>query len=87
MVLATKSYPLTYWGLQIGNGLTLGGVYALIALGYTLVYGILYMINFAHGEVMMFGAYAGFFVLSACIATGLLESNQFLAVGLVLPRA
>lgn len=83
MVLATKSYPLTYWGLQIGNGLTLGGVYALIALGYTLVYGILFMINFAHGEVMMFGAYAGFFVLSACSAAGLLESNQYLTFGLV----
>lgn len=75
--------PLTYWGLQIGNGLTLGGVYALIALGYTLVYGILLMINFAHGDVMMYGAYAGFFVLAACSATGLLESNQYLSFALV----
>lgn len=78
-----KLYPITYWGLQIGNGLTLGGVYALIALGYTLVYGILLMINFAHGDVMMLGAYAGFFVLAACDATGLLDSNQFLALALV----
>lgn len=80
---AGKSYPLNYWGLQIGNGLTLGGVYALIALGYTLVYGILLMINFAHGDVMMFGAYAGFFVLAACDATGLIKSNQYLATALV----
>ncbi|MDP1759442.1 MAG: hypothetical protein Q8K77_06565, partial [Thermodesulfovibrionales bacterium] len=36
---------------QLINGLTLGGVYALIALGYTMVYGILELINFAHGEV------------------------------------
>lgn len=43
------------------SGLIIGGVYALIAIGYTLVYGILFMINFAHGEVMMMGAFAGYF--------------------------
>lgn len=83
MVLSTESYPLTYWGLQIGNGLVLGGVYALIALGYTLVYGILFMINFAHGDVMMFGAYAGFFVLAAFDTSGFLDTNQFLAVFII----
>ena len=46
---------------QIINGLSLGSIYALIALGYTMVYGILKLINFAHGEVFMVGAYAGFF--------------------------
>ncbi|HSS74319.1 MAG TPA: branched-chain amino acid ABC transporter permease, partial [Gaiellaceae bacterium] len=45
------------------NGLTLGSVYALIALGYTMVYGILKLLNFAHGEVYMMGAFAGFGVL------------------------
>lgn len=44
---------------QILNGLTVGGVYALIALGYTMVYGILKLINFAHGEIYMIGAYFG----------------------------
>lgn len=44
------------------SGLILGGMYALIAIGYTLVYGILFMINFAHGEVMMLGAMSGYFV-------------------------
>jgi branched-chain amino acid transport system permease protein len=43
------------------NGLTLGGIYALIALGYTMVYGILKFINFAHGEILMVGAYMGLF--------------------------
>jgi branched-chain amino acid transport system permease protein len=43
------------------NGLTLGGIYALIALGYTMVYGILKFINFAHGEILMVGAYVGLF--------------------------
>ena len=44
---------------QFFNGLTLGAIYALIALGYTLVYGILLMINFAHSEIFMIGAFAG----------------------------
>jgi branched-chain amino acid transport system permease protein len=44
------------------NGLTLGGIYALIALGYTMVYGILKFINFAHGDVLMVGAYIGLFL-------------------------
>lgn len=47
------------------NGVTLGGLYALIALGYTLVYGVLQFINFAHGEVFMVGAYTGFLVFTA----------------------
>ncbi|HKO93828.1 MAG TPA: branched-chain amino acid ABC transporter permease [Polyangiaceae bacterium] len=46
---------------QIVNGLSLGSIYALIALGYTMVYGILKLINFAHGEVFMMGAYAGYY--------------------------
>lgn len=48
---------------QIVNGLSLGSIYALIALGYTMVYGIVKLINFAHGDIMMMGAYAGYFIL------------------------
>ena len=47
---------------QIINGLTIGSIYALIALGYTMVYGILRLINFAHGDVYMLGAYSGYFL-------------------------
>ena len=47
---------------QIVNGISLGSIYALIALGYTMVYGIIKLINFAHGDVYMVGAYVGFFV-------------------------
>lgn len=54
---------------QLINGLSLGSIYALIALGYTMVYGIVKLINFAHGDVMMMGAYAGYFVLRAMGAT------------------
>ncbi|MDR0878810.1 MAG: branched-chain amino acid ABC transporter permease [Treponema sp.] len=48
---------------QLINGLSLGSIYALIALGYTMVYGIVLLINFAHGDILMVGAYAGYFVL------------------------
>ena len=47
------------------SGLILGGMYALIAIGYTLVYGIMFMINFVHGEVMMLGAFGGYFALES----------------------
>lgn len=50
---------------QLINGISLGSIYALIALGYTMVYGIVKLINFAHGDIMMIGAYAGYFVLRA----------------------
>ncbi|WP_307992178.1 branched-chain amino acid ABC transporter permease [uncultured Clostridium sp.] len=46
---------------QLINGLALGSVYALLALGYTMVYGIIQLINFAHGEIYMIGAFAGFY--------------------------
>ena len=52
---------------QVINGLVLGSVYALVALGYTMVYGIIQLINFAHGEVLMFGA------LIAWTVAGLLQ--------------
>jgi branched-chain amino acid transport system permease protein len=51
------------WLEQVVNGLTIGGVYALIAVGYTMVYGVLQMINFAHGEVFMMGAFGGYYAL------------------------
>lgn len=49
---------------QLLNGLTVGGIYALIALGYTMVYGIIKLINFAHGDIFMIGAFAGFFAIT-----------------------
>jgi len=52
---------------QVFNGLSLGAVYALIAIGYTMVYGIIGMINFAHGDIYMLGAYVGLVPLSSMI--------------------
>src|SRR5436190_3239115 len=52
----------TFWP-QTVDGLTLGAIYALIALGYTLVYGVLRLINFAHSEVFMIGVFASLFAI------------------------
>ncbi|MFX9822153.1 branched-chain amino acid ABC transporter permease, partial [Acinetobacter baumannii] len=49
---------------QIINGLSLGSVYALVALGYTMVYGIVKLLNFAHGDVYMVGAFVGYYIIS-----------------------
>ncbi|MGI6515140.1 MAG: branched-chain amino acid ABC transporter permease [Syntrophomonadaceae bacterium] len=59
---------------QLINGLTLGSSYALIALGYTMVYGIIQLINFAHGEIYMFGAFVGLFLVLT------FEVNIFIAI-------
>jgi branched-chain amino acid transport system permease protein len=65
---------------QIINGLTIGGIYALIALGYTLVYGILFMINFAHGEIFMFGSFGGFAVLTYFVNSGFADTHPGLSI-------
>ncbi len=69
---------------QLINGLTVGCVYALIALGYTMVYGILELINFAHGEVYMLGAYFGIIFMGIFTALGLTGQNLVLSVGMTL---
>lgn len=82
---------------QVANGLTLGSIYALVALGYTLVYGILGLINFAHGEVVMVGALtalaASKFLLAAAlpppvvfVLAFLLAAAVCMALGLVIER-
>ncbi len=68
---------------QLINGLTLGAVYALVALGYTMVYGILELINFAHGEIYMIGAYLGIIYLAFFTAIGLTEFHLVLSLVLV----
>ena len=73
----------TWVGLFV-NGVARGSVYALIALGYTLVYGILFMINFAHGEVFMAGAFTAYFAAEAMNETGFLNSSPILAIVLLL---
>ena len=55
---------MTVFFQQLINGLSLGSIYALIALGYTMVYGIIKLINFAHGDIYMLGAYIGFMAIT-----------------------
>src|SRR5512142_1771487 len=69
------------------SGLTLGSVYALIALGYTMVYGILELINFAHGEIYMIGAYLGIILLAFFTAIGLTAVSLPLTLLLVVVLA
>ena len=68
---------------QIVNGMVAGSVYALIALGYTLVYGILQLINFAHGEIYMMGAYVGIATLAVVGTMGLTQQSLALSILLV----
>jgi branched-chain amino acid transport system permease protein len=69
---------------QLINGLTLGSVYALIALGYSMVYGILELINFAHGEIYMLGAYFGIIFLGFLTAAGLTAYSLTLALAITI---
>ncbi|HYZ63666.1 MAG TPA: branched-chain amino acid ABC transporter permease [Acetobacteraceae bacterium] len=80
-------YGRAEWLSFLSFGLTIGAIYALIALGYTMVYGILRMVNFAHGDVFMFGAYASCFTLVACSRNGLLQPWPFLSLLLALAAA
>ena len=67
---------------QLVNGLTAGSVYAVVALGYTMVYGIIQLINFAHGEVVMIGAMVAFTVINA-LAGGALPPLAVVVIGML----
>jgi len=69
---------------QLINGLTLGGVYALIAIGYTMVYGILGMLNFAHGEIYMIGGFTGWWVLHLLSRNNIPVMNAALVISLMI---
>jgi branched-chain amino acid transport system permease protein len=77
----------TGWRLFLVVGIAQGSIYALIALGYSLVYGILLMINFAHGEVFMAGAFASYFVAQSLDSKGLLERDPIPSLALLFLTA
>jgi branched-subunit amino acid ABC-type transport system permease component len=72
---------------QLVFGLTLGTAYGLIAIGYTMVYGVLFMINFAHGDVFMIGAYIGWALLGVLFASHVVPLNPFVVLPLLLVAA
>jgi len=73
-----------YFIQQVINGLTIGSTYALIAIGYTMVYGIIGMINFAHGEVYMIGTYIAFVVITGMTMLGVEYVPLILACALLI---
>lgn len=78
--LQANPYSAGQWLSLVMSGLAQGSIYALIALGYTLVYGILLMINFAHGEVFMAGAFTSVFLAEAFHRSGFLNAQPILAI-------
>ena len=74
----------SFWAQLLVIGVALGAVYALIALGYTLVYGVLRMINFAHGEVFMSGAFVSYFFANAYKNSGFLDRHPIPAICVLL---
>ena len=75
---------MAYFIQQLINGLTLGTIYALVAIGYTMVYGIIGMINFAHGEVYMMGAFIALIAFIGATVTGGMGVAGGLAVALIV---
>ena len=71
---------MEYFIQQLINGLTLGGIYALIALGYTMVYGVIQLINFAHGEFFAAGGYVGVIILGYFAGKGIMETHPWLCL-------
>ncbi len=72
--LLKGTYSTSQWFSFFMFGITIGGVYALIALGYTMVYGILRLINFAHGDITMTGAFSAFFLARSFDRSGFLDA-------------
>jgi branched-chain amino acid transport system permease protein len=80
LTIQKGKYTANQWFDLAVFGLAQGSVYALIALGYTLVYGILRMINFAHSEIFMSGAYLGYFVATSMQRSGFMQQNPLLGI-------
>jgi branched-chain amino acid transport system permease protein len=80
LTIAGGKHGLNTWIDLAVSGAALGSVYALVALGYTMVYGILRMINFAHGEVFMAGAFAGYFTAVLFEDAGFLNANPIASI-------
>jgi branched-chain amino acid transport system permease protein len=78
--LTSAKYSVDQWENLVISGLARGSIYALIALGYTVVYGVLRMINFAHSEVFMSGPFTAYFVASALNQTGFLNASPLSTV-------
>jgi branched-chain amino acid transport system permease protein len=84
LTLLSAKYSGAAWLDLLTTGITQGSIYALIALGYTMVYGILRMINFAHGDIFMAGAFGGYFAAVALAQSGFLNQSPLASLISVL---
>jgi branched-chain amino acid transport system permease protein len=84
LIFREGTYSVRHWFEFVMFGLTIGGVYALIALGYTMVYGILRLINFAHGDITMAGAFSAFFLARSFDQSGFLDAWPVVSTVLIL---
>ena len=82
--LLKDRYTAAQWVDFVVFGVTIGAIYAQIALGYTMVYGVLRLINFAHGDFVMTGAFAGYFIATPLERSGFLEDHAVLGMGAIL---
>ena len=78
---------MDYFAQQLINGITLGTIYGLIAIGYTMVYGIIGMINFAHGDIFMIGAFVSLIAFLVLVAIGITSVPLVLLLVLVVAMA
>ncbi|MGY3290690.1 branched-subunit amino acid ABC-type transport system permease component [Bradyrhizobium sp. LM3.6] len=78
---------MDYFAQQLINGLVLGSIYGLIAIGYTMVYGIVGMINFAHGDIFMIGGFIALITFLLLISTGLTAIPVILLIVLLVSMA
>ena len=85
--LVQGRYSGEQWFDNFMFGLMIGGVYALIALGYTMVYGILRLINFAHGDVMMCGTFTSYYLASGLYRSGYLDAHPVISMILIMGLA
>lgn len=81
--IASGRYTSENWATLVFAGLAQGSIYSLVALGYSLVYGIMRIINFAHGEVFMAGALTSVFVAGGLVDSGFLWQNQLLSIAIL----
>jgi branched-chain amino acid transport system permease protein len=84
MTISSGKYTVETWVDLVVNGAVQGGIYALVALGYTMVYGIMKMINFAHGEIFMIGIFSGYFAAEALDDAGILNAGALGSVFSIL---
>src|ERR1700721_400814 len=84
----SKQRPrMDYFAQQLINGVVLGSIYGLIAIGYTMVYGIVGMINFAHGDIFMIGGFIALITFPLLVSLGLTAVAGILLLGLLVSMA